>query len=372
MTSAATTNSNNDKKYWNRETSQHEESLDSKPIIKSARIICLSDPNDDNNAALYGTSTTTSVLPEGSKVLSIGSSIEDFDLDMLNKEKANVIFVSHAKAREPLAKLIEAIPSLEWIHSRSAGIDYITSKTVSSESYSQIIMTNAKGSFSSTLAEYTMMAISYFAKDLPRLMKQKSNKDWNKYPIQEIRNKSLGIIGYGDIGRSNAKLAKAYGMKVVAMRRNPKLSDGDLLVDEVYGNGQESINKIMAECDYILISAPLTEQTRGMIGKEAFDNIHENAVLINVGRGPIIDEEAMISALKSGKMKGAGLDVTAIEPLPEKSELWKLDNVLLSPHNMDMTDTFMMEATTFFLEENLPRFVRGESLLNPVDKKAGY
>lgn len=233
-------------------------------------------------------------------------------------------------------------------------------------------MTNAKGSYSSTLAEYNMMAIAYFAKDLPRLLRQKKDKNWEKYSVEEIRGKSLGIIGYGDIGRACAKLAKAYGMNVVAQRRNPSLSQNDPNVDTVYGNGQESINKIMSECDYILICAPLTDSTRGMINKEAFDNIQNHAVLINVGRGPIIDEEVMIDALKAGKFKGAALDVTATEPLPASNELWNLENVLLSPHNVYRTDTFGAEATDFFLKENLPRFVRGETLLNPVDKTAGY
>ena len=103
-----------------------------------------------------------------------------------------------------------------------------------------------------------------------------------------------------------------------------------------------------------------------------FDNIQKHSVLINVGRGPIIEEEAMIAALKEGRFKGAALDVTATEPNPVSNELWTLENVLLSPHNMDQTETFLAEATDFFLKENIPRFVRGETLLNPVDKAAGY
>jgi phosphoglycerate dehydrogenase-like enzyme len=376
MTSAVTTSTtnsdnNNGQNYWNRETSKLDQSqskIESKPIINQAKIICISDPKDVNNVLLY--KEDGSALPKGSKVLAIGSSMDDFDVEALKKEKANVIFVSSGQSREPLAKLIEEIPSIEWIHSRSAGIDYMTSPTLSKAT--SITMTNAKGSFSSTLAEYTMMAISYFAKDLPRLLKQKKETNWEKYSVEEIRGKSLGIIGYGDIGRASAKLAKAYGMNIIVQRRNPSLSQNDILVDEVYGNGQESINKIMKSCDYILVSAPLTNETRGMINKEAFANANPNAVIINVGRGPIIDEDAMIQVLKEGKLKGAALDVTTIEPLPVSSELWGLDNVLLSPHNMDQTDTFQMEATDFFLKVNLPRFACGETLMNPVDKAAGY
>ena len=313
--------------------------------------------------------------------------MEDFDIPKLKEDGANVIFCSHAKAREPLAQLLTEIDSIEWVHSRSAGIDYITSEALAeSASPSRgVIVTNAKGSFSSTLAEYTMMAISYFAKDLPRLMRQKKDRNWGKYCVEEIRFKTLGIIGYGDIGRACAKLAKAYGMNVTALRRNPQKSaagsgDGELC-DVVYPSDKASLHRLMSESDYILCALPLTAATKGMIDKEAFDHAKSNSVFINVGRGPIVDEDALIDALKRGSesesesggcLKGAALDVFATEPLPVDSELWSLDNVLMSPHNMDATETFMHEAADFFLEENLPRFLRGENLLNPVDQAAGY
>jgi phosphoglycerate dehydrogenase-like enzyme len=164
-------------------------------------------------------------------------------------------------------------------------------------------------------------------------------------------------------------LAKAYGMRVLGLKRNTA-SFVDVNCDQMYG--ADELNGLMSEADYVLISAPLTEQTRGMISKEALSHCKQSAVIINVGRGPIIDEDALIEALRSGKIKGAGLDVMAVEPLPKTSPLWKLENVLLSPHNMDMTLTFMKESTEFFVNENLPRFLRGKDLLNPVDKAAGY
>jgi phosphoglycerate dehydrogenase-like enzyme len=223
--------------------------------------------------------------------------------------------------------------------------------------------------FSSTLAEYCMMACSYFAKDLPRLMRQKNDVNWEQYPVLELRGSTLGIVGFGDIGKASAKLAKAYGMRVLGLKRNAA-SFSDPYCDHVYGT--EELNNLMAESDYILISTPLTKQTRGMISAEALSHCKHSAVVINVGRGPIIDEDALIEALSTGKIKGAGLDVMTVEPLPKSSPLWKLDNVLLSPHNMDMTLTFMRESTEFFINENLPRFLRGKELLNLVDKTAGY
>lgn len=360
LNSSSTTTSN----FWNRETSIRKQYPESKQPIKEARIICISDPQDDANKLLYNEENL-----EQSKVLAIGSTVEDFDFQRLNDQKANVIFCSHPAAREPLAKLLDAIPSIEWVQCRSAGIDYITSDTFAS---SNVVATNAKGCFSSTLAEYTMMAISYFAKDLPRLLKQKNAKNWEKYYVEEIRGKSLGIVGYGDIGQSAARLAKAYGMVTKALRRNPQKSNDDPFVDIVYPSDRGSLNRIMGECDYILCAAPLTAETRGLFDSEAFDNAKKNSVFINVGRGPIVDEDALIDALKSGNLKGAALDVFATEPLPLDSELWTLDNVLVSPHNMDATATFMHEATAFFVEENLPRFVRGIDLLNHVNKSEGY
>jgi phosphoglycerate dehydrogenase-like enzyme len=349
--------------FWNREISSKLAYDANTPIVKEAKIVSLSDVNDPSNGPL---NNPTDSLPQGSRLLAVGGSIEDFDVEMLKREGANAIFVSHPLARDPLDRLLQEVPSIEWIHSRSAGMDFVASSTLASF---QGKVTNAKGLYSSTLAEYTMMACSYFAKDLPRLLKNKGAKNWEKYNVLELRGSTLGIVGYGDIGRAAARLALAYGMKVIALRRRPAPDD---LCSVVYGNDKESLNRLFAECDYILCAAPLTAETKGMIGKDQFDVAKSGAVFINVGRGPIVDEDALIEALKDGRLKGAGLDVFATEPLSKSSPLWELDNVLLSPHNMDQTATFTYESTSFFVEENLPRFVRDLPLLNPVDASAGY
>ncbi|KAL3910773.1 MAG: hypothetical protein SGARI_001964, partial [Bacillariaceae sp.] len=158
----------------------------------------------------------------------------------------------------------------------------------------------------------------------------------------------MGIVGYGDIGRSCAKLATVYGMRVVGLRRRPYLSKTDPLLDVVYGTDKGSLNELMSESDYIVCSAPSTVDTRGMVSAEAFEHVKKDAVFINLGRGPVIDENALVKALKNGRLKGAALDVFQEEPLPADNELWDLENVLISPHNMDQTGTFMHEATEFF------------------------
>lgn len=183
----------------------------------------------------------------------------------------------------------------------------------------------------------------------------------------------MGIIGYGDIGRAVAKLATVYGMRICALRRHPFLSRDDPYCDVVYGRDQSSLHELMSQADYIVCSTPSTVETRGMVSAAAFAAVKPGAVFINLGRGPVIDEAALIQELHpGGRLKGAALDVFSEEPLPASSELWNLPNVLLSPHNMDQTATFMNEATDFFLHENLPRFLCGEDLLNPVDPALGY
>ena len=182
----------------------------------------------------------------------------------------------------------------------------------------------------------------------------------------------MGIVGYGDIGRATAKLASNYGMKVVALRRNPSKSELDPVCDEVFGTGKLNLQKLMSVSDYVVCSAPSTVETRGMVDADAFKASKPNQVFINLGRGPVIDEDALVESLKAGTLKGAALDVFATEPLPTDHELWDMENVLISPHNMDKTATFMHEATQFFVNENLPRFILGDTLLNPVDATLGY
>lgn len=356
-------------KYWNREEYSRKGRYDylikisPESITKEANILSLSDPNDDANVCLNES------LPFGSRLIGTGTTLKDFD--KFCDEKPNVLFVSPScpKARNVLPLILARFPSIEWVHVRSAGIDFLVSDNLAEI---DVTITNAKGQFSSSLAEYTMMACSYFAKDLPRLLRQKQNKNWEKYDVEELRGKTLGIVGYGDIGRSCAKLAHVYGMNIVALRRNPKLSEQDPICNTVYGTDKKSLNKLFSVSDYIVCSAPSTVETRGMVNADAFKHVKENAVFINLGRGPVVDEEALIEALKDGRLKGAALDVFIDEPLPTSNELWDLDNVLISPHNMDQTSTFMHEAAEFFVYENLPRFICGKDLLNPIDSTLGY
>lgn len=367
--SSGTTKSSTSSSFWNREESLKGKyaSITQDMVQREARIISLSDPNDDANKALHRGS-----LGPGATLLGVGTTLQDFDNIVQKEPQPNVLYVSPScpMARVQLPLLLTAFPSIQWVHCRSAGIDFIVSEELNT--FTSVQVTNAKGQFSSTLAEYTMMACSYFAKDLPRLYQQKQQRLWQKYDVQELRGSTMGIVGYGDIGRACAKLAKVYGMRVIALRRNPQLCEGDPLCDEVYGSDKDSLNLLMSHSDYVVCSAPSTVETRGMIDANAFRHAKTGLVFINLGRGPVVDETALIHALSTNQLRGAALDVFVEEPLPSTSPLWDLPNVLLSPHNMDQTATFMHEACEFFVYENLPRFICGEPLLNPVDKQLGY
>ncbi|EEC49894.1 predicted protein [Phaeodactylum tricornutum CCAP 1055/1] len=257
--------------------------------MSKAKVICVSDSNDSSWQAVFRN------LPVDTEIVATGTVLKDFNFEELRSKDANVVFVSYLDVKDLLSTFLSELPSLEWVHFRAAGIDSVMTDTLKSWTGT---MTNAKGSFSEALAEYALTACLYLdswsiclshcsrlssflarrsAKDLPRLLRQKGVKQWEKYTVRELKGATLGIIGFGDIGRECAKLASAFGMRIIALRRNPK---PDSLCDAVYGNDTASLNRLFADSDYILCAAPLTPQTRGMIGKEQFDHTRENAVFI--------------------------------------------------------------------------------------------
>ena len=223
--------------------------------------------------------------------------------------------------------------------------------------------------FSQSLGEFVLAAVLYFAKDIARMRRNQKAARWQPFDLMEISRQTMGIVGYGDIGKACASRAKAMGMKVLALRRRPELSTGDPHVDKVYSWDQ--LQEMIAESDYVVAAAPLTPETKSMISDAQFGAMKPTAVIINVGRGPVIDEPAMIRALESGRIKGAGLDVTSVEPLPPESPLYRLDNVLLSPHCADHTTDWFDDAMLFFVRQ-FERFRAGQPLENVVDKTRGY
>jgi phosphoglycerate dehydrogenase-like enzyme len=256
---------------------------------------------------------------------------------------------------------------LRWIHSRSAGLEQTLFPELAE---SEVILTNGSGVFSPSLGEFVLGAILYFAKDFRRMIRNQMAGVWEQFDIAMISGQTLGIIGYGSIGRAIAARARALEMKVLGLRRRALYPPQEsLVIDRIYG--PEERLEMLSQCDYVVVTAPLTEQTRGLIGDAEFAVMKKGVVVINVGRGPTIDEQAMIKALSENRIRGAALDVFDQEPLPQGHPFYSLENVLLSPHCADHTSDWLDNAMEFFLAQ-LERFRRGETLLNIVDKRLGY
>ncbi len=258
-------------------------------------------------------------------------------------------------------------PRLRWIHSRSAGLEQVLFPELIA---SDVILTNASGVFSPSLGEFALAAILYFAKDLRRMIRNQMAGVWEQFDVTMIAGQTLGIVGYGSIGREVATRARALGMRVLAFRRSASKSvQENSLLEQIYGSGQ--LREMLPQCDYIVATLPLTQGTRGLIGQAEFESMKSDAVIINLGRGPTIDERAMIAALSNHRIRGAAIDVFDHEPLPREHPFYKMENVLLSPHCADHTPDWLDNSMRFFLAQ-FDRFSRGEPLLNVVDKVMGY
>ena len=258
-------------------------------------------------------------------------------------------------------------PRLRWVHSRAAGLD----KSLFPELIaSSVVLTNGSGVFSSSLGEFALAAILYFAKDFRRMIRNQMAGVWEAFDVLPVVGDTVGIVGYGDIGRAVAGRARAMGMKVLAVKRHvsPE-SNVDSFVDEIFGPSRRI--EMLARCDYVVVAAPLTAETNGMIGEAEFAAMKPTAVVMNVGRGPVINERALVKALAEGRIKGAALDVFDEEPLPAGHPFYRMENVLLSPHCADHMPEWMNDAMRFFIAQ-YEIFRKGEPLLNVVDKKLGY
>jgi phosphoglycerate dehydrogenase-like enzyme len=258
-------------------------------------------------------------------------------------------------------------PKLAWVHSRNAGLDaFLFPELVKSP----VTLTNGSGVFSPPLGEFALAAMLYFAKDFRRMIRNQVAAKWEPFDVLRLSGQTVGIVGYGDIGREVAWRAHAMGMRVLALKRHLPPPGSDLgPVEKMYPTDQ--LHEMIGACDYVVVAAPLTAETHHMISGAEFATMKPEAVIINVGRGPVIDEAAMVRALAGGKIKGAGLDVFEHEPLPPESPLYKMENVLVSPHCADNTPDWLDNAMKFFLAQ-FERFRKGEPLLNVVDKKLGY
>jgi phosphoglycerate dehydrogenase-like enzyme len=279
--------------------------------------------------------------------------------------KDPVVIFAWSTSKKLLQDVFSMCKQVLWVHSRSAGLDSVLFPELVS---SEVPLTNGSGVFSQSLGEFSLAAILYFAKDFRRMLRNQAAGVWEQFDVEEISRQTVGIVGYGDIGRAVAKRLHPMGMTVLALKRHPPQAP-DPLVDQFYENAD--LAKMLPRCDYVVVSLPLTAETHHMISDAEFAAMKPTAVVINVGRGPVIDEQAMVRALTAKRIKGAGLDVFEHEPLPPGDPMYSLENVLLSPHTADHTADWLNDAVKFFLEQ-YRRFSNGEPLQNVVDKSLGY
>jgi phosphoglycerate dehydrogenase-like enzyme len=295
--------------------------------------------------------------------LAVGTSAEAF---ANLASDADVIF-NWSAGGKLLREVFAMCPHVRWVHSRSAGLDTQLFKELVE---SHVPLTNGRGVFSQSLGEFALAAILFFAKDLRRMIRNQEAGCWEQFDITEITGKTLGIVGYGDIGRAVATRARAMGMRILAIKRHgPPLYNVDPLVNQFYK--PEDRIEMIRHVHYLVTAAPLTPETRGMVGQAEFDAMLPETVVINIGRGPVIDEAAMIRALSENRIRGAALDVFDKEPLPEGHPFYKLPNVLLSPHCADHTPDWTEQAMRFFLAQ-FERYASGQQLQNVVKKELGY
>ena len=282
--------------------------------------------------------------------------------------KSEVILIGLLHEERVLAQLWPHARNARWVHTLSAGVEGILFPEMI---HSKVLLTNSRGVFKRPLAEFALLGMLMHFRKVRTLFEQQHARRWAGIDVQMLRDKVMAVVGYGEIGRECALLGRALGMKILALRRNPDRSNVDPVVERVYPPGE--LHSMLAAADVVVCAAPLTGQTRHLISDAAFTAMKPGVFIVNVGRGPVIDERALISALQARRVAGAALDVFEREPLPEDSPLWGMDNVFISPHTADHTVApDSLQLTIDFFIHNFHRYRNGEPLENIVDKQAGY
>lgn len=314
---------------------------------------------------VIGDPTAPFVAPLSRLPKNIDSLISE-DFEKLKAAVPDADALLYAGFSDALVRALPLAGRVRWIHSLWTGVEGILTPEMLKH---PATLTNGRGAFRWPLADWVAAAMLFFAFDIGRVIRQQEKRVWQPFVSSSLEGRTLGVVGYGSIGAAAAVRARAFGMKIAALRRRPELLENDPVVDHGYAPGQ--IKDLMGVSDYLLLATPLTADTRGLIGEGELAAMKQSAVIINVGRGPVVDEGALIRALESGRIRGAALDVFDKEPLPAEHPFWRMPNVLVSPHTADRVEGFLAPAFECFFE-NLDRFLKGEPLLNIVNKQAGY
>jgi len=265
-------------------------------------------------------------------------------------------------------RLIARCPRLKWVHSATAGVERVLTPAALQRG---LAITNARGVFSDPIAEYVMMAILAVSRRLPEQLELQRERTWQPLEGTELGDVTIGIVGLGSIGRRVAQLAEAFGARVMATRRSGAGDEGDAERVTAQILPAESLPDLLGASDYIVLALPLTRETENLFDEQLLRQVKPGAWLVNVARARLIDERALLRALREGPLGGAVLDTFVDEPLPPGSPFYQLPNVIVTPHTAWSSGRSLDRSIGLFCD-NLERFRRGEPLLNLVDPAAGY
>lgn len=268
------------------------------------------------------------------------------------------------------AELPELAPRVRWVQASSAGIGQFVAQRRYPERWKGAVFTTARGIHAAPLAEFCLMAMLGASRGLFVMRDLQARRHWERFAGTDLAGRKLVIFGHGSIGREVARLSRALGMNVVGVKRSVRNEDpAEHHVDELHA--APAFRSLLPRAEFVVLAAPHTNETERVMGESEFELLPRGAFLINIGRGALVDESAMIEALRSGRLGGAALDVFATEPLPPDSPLWAMPNVLISPHSASTSDRENGRLTDLFCE-NLRSFLAGEPLRNVLDVSRLY
>jgi phosphoglycerate dehydrogenase-like enzyme len=285
-------------------------------------------------------------------------------------DRAEVLFGVPGDSVDALAEVVTGAPRLRWIHATSAGAgEWVRQAELAPDALERVTVTTSSGVHAVPLAEFAIFGLLAVAKDLPRLAADQRAKTWPEIrrPLRELHDQTLFLVGLGAIGRETARLGKALGMRTVGFRRTEGPPPD--WVDEVHG--PQRLPELAGRADAMVVSLPMTDQTAGLVDRATIERLPSSCIFVNVGRGGVVDEPALVDALAGRRIAGAVLDVFATEPLPADSPLWTLPNVLVTPHAAALSARENERIVELFVD-NLRRYLDGRPLANVVEPGVYY